>query len=242
MTDTAYLARVRLSSSSTPARLIKILKRRSDVANPDALAHHLIWALFPDMPDAERPFLYRDEGNGAYVVLSREIPPRNDDGLFRMQGPKVFAPVVGNGQMLRFRLRANPVVRRNLAETRTTKKGRVVARREKDDIVMARLKSVSNGERSEHRARIIQEAGRDWIESIGAQSGFELLEPDRLLVDNYRQQQIWRRGKPNSPTFSMLDFEGLLKVTDPATFLARLPLGFGSAKAFGCGLMLIRRA
>ena len=35
---------------------------------------------------------------------------------------------------------------------------------------------------------------------------------------------------------------GEITITDPAAFLSKLPLGFGSAKAFGCGLMLIRRA
>ena len=34
----------------------------------------------------------------------------------------------------------------------------------------------------------------------------------------------------------------LIEVTDPPAFLARLAAGFGRAKAFGCGLMLIRRA
>ena len=35
---------------------------------------------------------------------------------------------------------------------------------------------------------------------------------------------------------------GLAEVTYPETFLARLYAGFGRAKAFGNGLMLIRRA
>jgi CRISPR system Cascade subunit CasE len=40
----------------------------------------------------------------------------------------------------------------------------------------------------------------------------------------------------------VLDFEGVLEVTDPVRFLAALANGFGRARAFGCGLMLIRRA
>ena len=42
--------------------------------------------------------------------------------------------------------------------------------------------------------------------------------------------------------FSVLDFTGVLEVRDPAAFLAAIARGFGRAKAFGCGLMLIRRA
>ena len=42
-------------------------------------------------------------------------------------------------------------------------------------------------------------------------------------------------------SFSTLDFEGLLTVSDPGTFLSSIVRGFGAAKAYGCGLMLIRR-
>ena len=43
-------------------------------------------------------------------------------------------------------------------------------------------------------------------------------------------------------SFSTLDFDGILTVNDPAAFLLALSRGFGAAKAYGCGLMLIRRA
>jgi CRISPR system Cascade subunit CasE len=43
-------------------------------------------------------------------------------------------------------------------------------------------------------------------------------------------------------TIAVLEFAGVLTVRDPARFLAALAQGFGHAKAFGCGLMLIRRA
>jgi CRISPR system Cascade subunit CasE len=39
----------------------------------------------------------------------------------------------------------------------------------------------------------------------------------------------------------VLDFEGMLVVEAPELFLASVAQGFGRAKAFGCGLMLIRR-
>ena len=42
--------------------------------------------------------------------------------------------------------------------------------------------------------------------------------------------------------FGILDLSGTLRVNDPAAFIARLGTGFGRARAFGCGLMLIRRA
>jgi CRISPR system Cascade subunit CasE len=41
--------------------------------------------------------------------------------------------------------------------------------------------------------------------------------------------------------FGVLDISGVLEVHDPDRFLLRLAQGFGRARAFGCGLMLIRR-
>jgi CRISPR system Cascade subunit CasE len=38
-----------------------------------------------------------------------------------------------------------------------------------------------------------------------------------------------------------LDFEGRLKIVDADRFKQALFEGIGSAKAFGCGLMLVRR-
>ena len=47
-----------------------------------------------------------------------------------------------------------------------------------------------------------------------------------------------RKGQPQ---FGILDFLGTIEVTEPDQFLEALHRGFGRAKAFGCGLMLIRR-
>ena len=41
---------------------------------------------------------------------------------------------------------------------------------------------------------------------------------------------------------AIVEFEGVLTVTDPQRFLISLGRGFGRAKAYGCGLMLIARA
>lgn len=51
-----------------------------------------------------------------------------------------------------------------------------------------------------------------------------------------------RGPRKGQPRFGILDLVGRIEITDPAVFLAQLPLGFGPATAFGCGLMLIRRA
>ncbi len=50
------------------------------------------------------------------------------------------------------------------------------------------------------------------------------------------------KGNCHGIALSTLDFEGQLQVTDPDHFLRNgLPAGIGPAKAFGCGLLLVRR-
>lgn len=50
-----------------------------------------------------------------------------------------------------------------------------------------------------------------------------------------------RGQRKGQPQFGILDLAGHLEVIEPTTFMTALGTGFGRAKAFGCGLMLIRR-
>lgn len=54
-----------------------------------------------------------------------------------------------------------------------------------------------------------------------------------------REVCVWENG--DRITFSIMDFSGVLEICDPEKFLRKLLIGFGKEKAFGCGLMLIRR-
>jgi CRISPR system Cascade subunit CasE len=49
-------------------------------------------------------------------------------------------------------------------------------------------------------------------------------------------------SKNNLIRYSTIDFQGVLNVTDSEKFQAVLFKGIGKAKAFGCGLMLVKRA
>jgi CRISPR system Cascade subunit CasE len=64
------------------------------------------------------------------------------------------------------------------------------------------------------------------------------VDEDRLRVDGY---STWRQHGGTGIALTTLDFEGVLEVVDPGSFLSSLLGGIGPAKAFGCGLMLIRR-
>jgi CRISPR system Cascade subunit CasE len=82
-----------------------------------------------------------------------------------------------------------------------------------------------------------------WLKRQGGKAGFTV---EAAVVLGYRQLRLRRDGasgrRGNDLRFSTVDLEGALTVTEPSVFLAAIRQGFGKAKAFGCGLMLIRRA
>ena len=136
------------------------------------------------------------------------------------------------GDRLSFSLRANPVVRR-----RDPSRGRSV----KHDVVMDALRSHPSGERAGIRLEVMREQGLGWLERQAEKTGFAF-RPSDVGVDGYRQQQVSRKGRVAAMSFATLDFDGILDVRDPAEFISGIARGFGAAKAYGCGLMLIRRA
>ncbi len=238
MTIPLHLSRVRLATLRGEALAsIAPLLMPSDPDKRPAHAHRVLWLLFQDIPDAERDFLWRDEGDGRFMLLSHR-PPTDPKGLFDIQ-TKVFAPELEAGDRLAFVLRANPVIRLDQQETRTTGSGRVTPKRKKVDVVMHALHEVPAGRRAAQREGIATRATSDWLTAQGALAGFRPV--GSITADAYTQVGIERRrGRPAG--FSSIDIAGTIEVTDPAAFLAKLARGFGSAKAFGCGLMLIRRA
>lgn len=260
-----YLSRARLRTArgEALASLAPVLLS-AERGRAASLGHRIVWMLFQKTPDAGRAqdwrndptgdgFLWRDDGDGRYLVLSRK-PPTNPNDLFDLDRPKEFAPEFDEGDELSFVLRANPVVASKCDaalndKDRARKAAGARLRGKKVDVVMHALRNVAkttwddDGRATDGRAlerdRLTQTAVTGWLEAQGAAYGFRLVEAP--VASNYVQVPVERaKGRPAG--VSMVDVSGRLAITDPAKFLAKLPLGFGSAKAFGCGLMLIRRA
>lgn len=190
-------------------------------------AHHrLVWSAFAGDPAATRDFLWRDMGGGVFLVLSPRPPQAS--ALFEEPQVQPFAPDLAAGDRLAFVLRANAT--RTVTEADGKKRHR--------DVVMAALHGLPKGARATARLDLAQEAGRGWLEGQGARAGFGLRAAGVTAYDVVEPPGQGTRR----PRFGVLELEGVIDVTDPAAFLARLAQGFGRAKAFGCGLMLIRRA
>jgi CRISPR system Cascade subunit CasE len=239
MSASLYLSRARLRSTRGEAlSAIAPLLIPDDECRRPGHAHRLVWLLFQDIQDAARDFLWRDEGAGKYLILSKR-PPGDPLGLFDLE-TKPFEPSLKPGDRLRFVLRANPVLATKRAGTQAAAEGRTRGKRV--DVVMHALFNVPRGQRAVLRDKIAVEAGARWLDGQGGRAGFKRVS--ELLVDSYTHIDIEdrERRRRRGAGISVLDFRGQIEITDPAAFLDKLATGFGSAKAFGNGLMLIRRA
>lgn len=189
--------------------------------------HQALWRLFAAEAGAPRDFLYRiidqAERPAFYVVSARS--PVMDLPIWRIQ-TRDYAPCLQTGDRLVFSLRANPTVKR--APT-------LGARSVRHDVVMDARKK---GDTLDPELGSYYQPGLAWLTPRAESAGFRV---EQTRIDGYRRHQLYKRGSAPM-VFSTLDFEGVLTVTDPEIFSRSLLAGLGPAKAFGCGLLLVRRA
>jgi CRISPR system Cascade subunit CasE len=219
-----YLSRLSLRRDASIAALAPLLLP-AETGAQTGVTHRLIWTAFADTPDRKRDFLWRQDEKRRWLVLSAR-PPEDPHRLFDIE-TKRFEPFLESGHRLSFALRANAVVTRKGAD----------GRQKRYDVVMDRLRVIPKTERALARSRLAEEAGRDWLAQQGKRYGFRL---ERAEVAAYHTEKIPRSGK-EPIELGLLDLAGDIIIETPELFLSALASGFGKAKGFGCGLMLIRR-
>lgn len=82
-----------------------------------------------------------------------------------------------------------------------------------------------------------ERAAEEWLVGRSQRHGFQLLESN---VEDLDWVEIKRRNR--AIKFARATMTGRLRVTDQASFKEALMSGIGPQKAFGCGLLLIKRA
>lgn len=200
--------------------------------------HQWLWQFFPAAPGTPREFLFRrNDSAGAprFYVVSKRAPACTGSAWDVMSKP--YAPRIGTGWRLRFELRANPVVARRA--NGTTKRHDVVMD-EKARLLKERGLSHWGQWQSDDRPALydlVRTTCTAWLQARAAKCGFEIDEA-KLMVDAYRQHS----AKMGHLLFSTVDFSGELIVLDPGAFSGSLFDGIGHARAFGCGLLLVRPA
>jgi len=108
------------------------------------------------------------------------------------------------------------------------------------DVVMdeKRRMKLEGREREKHVLEIAQKKGATWLMQRAKRCGFSASE-SVIHVEAYQQHKSPKRSR--SIAYSTIDFSGVLTVDNPERFIESLKAGIGPAKAFGCGLMLVRR-
>lgn len=190
--------------------------------------HRLLWTLFPSDREArkKRDFLFRKVDDRTYYIVSPTTPV-DMHRLWRL-GPKPYAPKPMAGERYSFILRANPAI------------------------------SISQGNRQSIRADAVMHAkrtakrdGKPWGRDEEAEAALAWLykrdeaigvrfDRENCHTLNYVQATLPHKNG-ESVEFSTVDYEGAFEVTDAGRLMTALFNGIGKAKAFGCGLMLIRR-
>ena len=223
-----YLSRLVLSRDPGVSALNALLDPAEHGQKLDA-HHRLIWSAFSGDPKSTRDFLWREEGQGVFLVQSREAPQASP--FFAPVEERDPAPDLRVGDRLAFLLRANAT--RDLRGKNRSRK--------RVDVVMNLLHDVPREQRNERRMDMAAQAAEDWLTGQGARAGFLC---NRVQVQDYSAITLpgHRGRRKGAPRFGILDMTGEITLTEPDAFLAKLVQGFGRAKSFGCGLMLIRRA
>ncbi|WP_423681792.1 type I-E CRISPR-associated protein Cas6/Cse3/CasE [Undibacterium sp. WLHG33] len=238
---------------------VNLRQAAHEMAQSAAYAEHQwLWKFFPSSQDQQRDFIFRrydQEVTPRFYIVSKREPVAFSE-VWQVQS-RPYAPQLSDGQHLSFQLRANPVI------TKTNDKGKP----QRHDVVMDAKKRLllEHGLTEDATWRdwkrddkpllydLTQRTCLDWLQSRSDRLGFSIVAAN---VDAYQQhradkqhkqhradkQHKQRRADKPEILFSTVDFSGELIVTDHELFHHTLFHGIGHAKAFGCGLLLVKKS
>ena len=223
---TLYLSKANLTRGTGQVASIANMLR----SDRDDGGHALVWSMFSDHNRNARPFIYREMGEGAYLILS-DVPPKDDIGLWQIS-TKPYAPVLKEGQQYRFVLRVNPAA--TFKDNKHPK-----ARGVRTDVIMRAKHDLSREEKeafmkSGQAEKILSE----WLSKRLGENGAALEKSVHLLGWNTPRRQFSSQG--NLCRVGIAEMEGVLTITGEAKFVAMQRHGLGKGKGFGLGLILIR--
>ena len=236
MTNAYFFSKITLRESA-PISTLRTLMR-------DGYApHKTLWQLLSHSPEQKRNFLFRydiepQSGLPRFYVVS-EQKAHDTSGLWDIESkpylqqesdkPTIFAL----GDTYQFSMRVNPTF---------DKSDRTKKQKTRYDLIMHlrhQMTKNEHGQREESHAVTEHRACKEWLERR-QNLGFEVVNPDEtLMVEQYDQLRF--KHKDTTTIMSRVDISGMLKVTDVAKFQDNVTKGIGHGKAFGCGLLLIRR-
>lgn len=192
--------------------------------NPYEL-HRQLWRLFPGVENESRRsgdesrqgFLFRVEerlsGRPTRLLVQSRRAPGAATGV-NVIGFREFNPQPAVGQYLAFLLTANPI--KTIVDTQ--REAKTAKKSEKCRVPLIR-----------------EEAQREWLARKLAQAAH--IEAAEVLP---HPPLYFRKGSQGGK-LATVTYEGTLRVSNPGALNECLENGIGPAKAFGCGLLLVRR-
>ncbi|MDP2945937.1 MAG: type I-E CRISPR-associated protein Cas6/Cse3/CasE [bacterium] len=208
-----YLSRLKLNPARRSIRELLI--------NPYRL-HQAVYRAFPDDNDGgPGRILYRVDENKRLGTISLLVQSENKpdwskadfivDCLLEPAERKIYSPALQTGQTLRFRVRANPTIKKQL-----------------------------DGKENGYRLGLLREEDQlKWLNRKAVESGFSVMScrtsPEGMTYDDrsFKEQDKMRHFA--------VRFEGVLKITNKELFTKTIENGIGSAKGFGFGLLSLAR-
>jgi CRISPR system Cascade subunit CasE len=177
--------------------------------------HQAVWKAFPGRDGQRRDFLTRlDQRREGFrlLIVSPVEPVRPDWCTPEAWQSKPIPESYFGKTRYAFQLCANPTKKiASKADGTLTKNGRRVPLGKREELV-------------------------EWIMRKGEQGGFAVNESTLRTFSRGREYFV-KSGRPG--LHSAVEFQGVLRVTDPARFHETFTRGIGSAKAFGFGLLVI---
>lgn len=246
-----YFSRIRID-----LRSLSVNDRRF-VARGDTYAgHQLLWRAFPGLDGSERDFLFRQEV-GPSVLLSADDshraltfyvvsprPPASERPGYLIES-RPYAPLLRAGERLVFSLRANPTVSRRPGAPAHPEQLERSGRSQRHSVVVdakryAKESSIAGADSSD----AMRSAAIAWLRGRAADRGFDITERDAAsCMTSFMDHRFHSTRSERAIRFTSVDYAGEFSVADPDRFVRRaLFAGIGRARAFGCGLLLVRRA
>lgn len=222
-----YLHKINIDSEA--------LRRDRKIYQDVYLLHKKIWELVSRNENQKRDFLYRVEYDAyqnikhIYLLAPNQISSQQN---IKIAVSPRYQPQLETGEFLFFKLRANPIIKRK-------ENGKA---KEYSLIMDAKHQFKKNGQNYQEQFsldELIHDVGMKWLIRKGEQHGFAVKQFE-VRIDNDQEYSVKPPGKKVF-TLRTLDFEGKLKIVDADRFKRALFQGIGSAKSFGCGMMMIKR-
>jgi CRISPR system Cascade subunit CasE len=200
---------------------------QKEIAAPYEMHRSLMRAFPDDLDEGAERVLFRLDAHprtGALILLvqSLNLPdwswlaePGARGYLLPVNDPnpavKPFDPNLAPGQVLAFRLRANPTVKRQF-----------------------------NGQGHKRVGLYREEEQVEWLQRKGEQGGFRVLSA-RTTGQNVTGGTIRRDEATHKLHLLVVQFDGTLQVTDPERLRDTVRQGVGSGKGLGFGLLSLAR-